>query len=150
MADKQQVLAEQLNTQLVAMRALLEAENAALRARDLDAILQTSEQKNQALLALSALEQDISTTLGEVPANLAQTLADVCHDPRLAQSLRQLSSDIQQLNQRNGALIQSMIRFNENALALLTGQEKEAPLYGASGQSKPAARSSNPNKLASA
>jgi hypothetical protein len=58
-------------------------------------------------------------------------------DSMLATSLKANSAKVQELNNRNGILLQSIMRVNEQSLNILTGRSAGVMTYQASGQLKP-------------
>jgi flagellar biosynthesis/type III secretory pathway chaperone len=119
-----------------AMLVLLDAEFSALKEKKQEAILLTSREKEALLAELSAQEKnllDSAQATGFTGHDLFEHIARHCGQ-EWAQSTLETSQQVQQANQRNGALLQSMIRLNEHALNLLTGKQPKVNTYGASGQ----------------
>ncbi len=129
-----------LNDECAALRgfvALLEKEQQALVGQRVDELLQLADEKirlaNQ-VAVLSKARQD------QLPANISNTTDWIRqHAPQALKvwdDARQLAARAQQLNQLNGELIQTRLRYNQQALNALYGaaQNAAAGLYGANGQ----------------
>jgi flagellar biosynthesis/type III secretory pathway chaperone len=74
--------------------------------------------------------------------NFADIVQSHCPDAQLATDLRERSLQVQQSNNRNGALLQAMMRLNEQSLAIITGRTEEVTTYQATGQVKKSTLSS--------
>lgn len=125
---------------------LLETEHEALLAGDVDAVARIASTKGEKVALLSALSERRLAALRKAgfPASrkgMAQwlLLAGEVAVPVSGQwnRLLETASRAQQLNERNGALIQARLAFNQAALAQLRGAGKPAELaYGPDGTTR--------------
>ena len=124
-----------------AMVALLESEHQIIRSRDTDALATVTHEKETLAKQLELLGQQLIRELklsDAIQNNTSKllTLVDTyCSqdDQTLAQSLRKLSAKVQELNNRNGILLQSVMRINEQSLNILTGRSTKPMTYQSSG-----------------
>lgn len=139
-------------TSMDTMLVLLNAEFSALTQKENEAIVQTTQDKEALLAILTQLESMLlqcAKETGFENKDLAQHIAKLCPNDIDAQTMRDLSKNVQLANRRNGMLLQSMIRLNEHGINLLTGKQPSVSTYSASGR-KAASASSNLTKLATA
>lgn len=125
--------------------ALLEAEQQALLGRNTEQLLTLSENKIRAANELGRLAEERKNGLracgaasgtGGAAAWLQAHAASLLPAWR---SVQQLAGQAQQLNRTNGVLIQSRLRHNQQALAVLQKAAHNASgLYGPDGQPHPA------------
>lgn len=121
--------------------ALLETEQQALLGGDTEQLLALSESKNRATGELAKLAEarrnvlqarGVAMEAGGVAAWLqahAANLLPAWH------SIQQLAGEARHLNRTNGALIQSRLRHNQQALVVLQNAARNANgLYGPDGQ----------------
>jgi flagella synthesis protein FlgN len=123
-------------TNMNVMLALLEAEFLALKEKENAHINRMAQEKEALLLVLSKQEiklLDAAYATGFTGEHLITHLSAHC-GAETAEAVRTVGKQVQQANQRNGALLQAMIRLNEHALRLLTGKQPKMNIYGASGQ----------------
>jgi flagellar biosynthesis/type III secretory pathway chaperone len=147
--------AVELNKSFEAMIALLEAEHKIIRTRDMDALVAITQEKETMAKQLELLGQILIRELKlSGDANSSAKLLDLvgahCKtDSMLATSLKANSAKVQELNNRNGILLQSIMRVNEQSLNILTGRSAGVMTYQASGLLKPE-HTFSPTPLASA
>lgn len=125
---------KQLEAEASSLYALLEHEQAALRERRLEAVMDLSAQKNLAaarldhLLAQLPEGTSILAFLAEVGldrhAEAQAAWTRVCH----------LAAQCRQLNEANGATIAVLQEHNRQLLAMLLGQNLQRFSYSADGQ----------------
>lgn len=118
------------------MLVLLEAEFSALKEKEEVTLARITREKEALLETLSAQEQNLlnsAKAMGWEGSGLAEYLARHCTND-VAQRMHETAQQVQQANQRNGALLHAMIRLNGHALNLLTGKQPKVNTYGASGQ----------------
>lgn len=128
-------LCDQWVTQLTTFLLTLEEEFVVLKRNEADAIATIAERKLHLLSQLSETESAL-LKFNDLAAGMSVTdwLLSACpHNPS-AQQLSALSEQIQRANQRNGMLLQSLMRLNEFGLNLLSGKIKKQDTYGAKGQ----------------
>jgi flagellar biosynthesis/type III secretory pathway chaperone len=145
-------LTQQWMTSMKTMLVLLDAEFLALTKKEHEAIIQTTRDKEALLSILTQLDNMLLQGAKETGFDntaLAEHIAKLCPNDCDAQVMRDISKNVQQANQRNGMLLQSMIRLNEHGINLLTGKQPSVNTYSASGR-KAASLSSNLTKLATA
>lgn len=143
-------LCDQWVDQLQAFLLTLESEFDALKSNQAELITQVAESKLQQLNEFSQTEKALQAAFPDIEANqLVQHLITHCSQHPSTKQLMQVSVEIQKANQRNGMLLQSMMRLNEFGLNLLSGKIDTGDTYGASGQVKSAA-STKSLKLATA
>ena len=118
------------------MLTLLDAEFSALKEKEQASTLKITQDKEILLTKLMLLEANLLAASKETQFegdDLAMHLAQNCHEYS-AQNIRELSKKVQHANQRNGALLQALIRINEQGMNLLLGKRANPSVYGASGQ----------------
>lgn len=117
------------------MIGLLDAEFSALKEKDQTNIIRLSQEKTALLAQIEHHEQTIFSALRaqeDEALHIFVQLSTLCGETPSKQ-LQTLAREAQQANQRNGALLQAMIRLNEHALNLLTGKQAKVSTYSASG-----------------
>jgi flagellar biosynthesis/type III secretory pathway chaperone len=127
-----------------AMIALLEIEHRVIRSRDTEVLSSITLEKEQLAKSLElqgyAIIRELRLT-ADTPTSskLVSMVEAFCGDsyPDLAQNLKNYSEKVQELNNRNGILLQSMMRINEQSLNILTGRSAKVTTYQSSGQLKP-------------
>lgn len=132
------------------MLTLLDAEFSALKEKEQLAITRIAQEKEALLAVISEYERELllqAQATGFDGQNLLEHLNHHCQELDTL-AMRQLAGKVQHANQRNGALLQAMIRLNEHALNLLTGKQPKINTYGASGHIAPSG--STLTKLATA
>lgn len=122
---------EQLNEFLLT----LESEFNALKSNHADLITQVAQRKLSQLDGISQTERALQAVLPDIPASQIGAYV-LIHCPQSIASSRlvPLTKEIQQANQRNGMLLQSLMRLNEFGLNLLSGKIDSGDTYGVSGQ----------------
>lgn len=133
--------AVELKTAFQQMIELLEREHSAIRTRDTDALSQLTTDKAQLAKNLeligNTIIRELKLTVNSDNANkLVALIKAHCPQEGLSDTLREASAKVQQLNNRNGILLQSMMRINEQSLNILTGRPSKIDTYQASGQIK--------------
>ncbi len=120
---------------LRAFVALLEQEQQVLLGTDTDPLLELAERKTRSADHLSELGRQRQLQLPP-GASLASWIEQ--HAPASAavwQNILTLAEQARQLNQTNGNLIQTRMRYNQQALQVLIGATQQASaLYGPNGQ----------------
>jgi flagellar biosynthesis/type III secretory pathway chaperone len=135
--------AVELKKTFEAMIALLESEHQIIRSRDTDALSSVTHDKEELAKQLERIGQSLirelrlSSNTPDTDKLLALVSVHCANDPTLAQSLKESSAKVQELNNRNGILLQSIMRINEQSLNILTGRSERIMTYQASGQLKP-------------
>lgn len=120
--------------------ALLEREQGMLVENRTDHLLELSEQKSADALDLNKLVDSRRTLLQrDIPQLTGSAIKDwlAKHNAKampLWQEVLTLTERARQLNQVNGQLIQSKLRHNQQALAVLSNAANKANLYGPDGQ----------------
>lgn len=128
-------LCDQWVEQLQAFLLTLESEFDALKSNQADLITQIAERKLSQLDEMSQTEQALKAKLPSMEASqISVYLLTNCTESSAAGRLLTLTKSIQQANQRNGMLLQSLLRLNEFGLNLLSGKIDAGDTYGASGQ----------------
>lgn len=128
-------LCDQWVSQLTRFELLLNEEFDVLKHNNADSITQMAERKLQLLTQLSETESALmayKTPVSDV--KVADWLVSQCPNSASVQQLNHLSEQIQRANQRNGMLLQSLMRLNEFGLNLFSGKIKNQDTYGAKGQ----------------
>lgn len=118
------------------MLDLLDAEFFALKEKEQDRTIQLTQDKANLLNHIASTEADLLARAQETGfdgQDLATHLARQCSQYN-AEDIRSLAQQVQQANQRNGALLQALIRINEQGLNLLLGKNTTPNVYGATGQ----------------
>lgn len=129
-----------LNKELAELRRfvfLLTTEQQALLNNDTDSLLTLSETKTKAANLIMEISGTRRTKLLSDTTDTMETW--IARNAPQANSqwneIRQLASQAQQLNNTNGELIQSRMRYNQQALGVLYSSSKNAAgLYGPDGQ----------------
>lgn len=126
--------------------SVLEAEAAALDQDDVEALIALAQSKSEKVLALSRLSDSRRAFLrsaGFSPNRLGMSEWLVAHGATEANRLSGLWSTLldravraQQLNEANGALIESRLRFNQAALAALQAAARQTMSYGPDGTTR--------------
>lgn len=120
--------------------AVLQHEQAALIAADIDQVQSLSPQKQELSEQLNALAQQRVTQLhqaGFTPDTEGMKAWLKLQVPAVKQSWEKLlasAQTAQQLNQTNGKLIQTHLQHNQQALSALMNAANRADVYGADGQ----------------
>jgi flagella synthesis protein FlgN len=125
---------------------LLEAEAVALDAGDLDGLIALAQAKSEKVAALSRLSESRRAYLraaGFPPDRLGMSEWLVARGgadgPRLSgvwNNLLERAARAQRLNESNGALIESRLRFNRAALAALQEAARQTTFYGPDGTTR--------------
>ena len=125
---------------------VLEAEAAALNAGDVDALVTLAQSKSEKVAVLSRLSESRRAFLrsaGFSPDRLGMSEWLVAHGgddgPRLStlwSALLDRAVRAQQLNEANGALIESRLRFNQAAVASLQTAARQTSFYGPDGTTR--------------
>lgn len=133
-----------LNTERAALRSLvtlLETEQRALIEGHTEQLLELSEKKTQAVQELSKLAHARINELRPHDAAIQASgiitwlKAYAPNSPPVWQDIQKLAEQMQYLNRTNGTLIQTKLRHNQEALAVLHGTVNSTHgLYGANGQ----------------
>lgn len=132
-------LCDQWVEQLQAFLLTLESEFDALKSNQADLITQIAEHKLNQLNEISQTEQALKAKLPSIEASqISAYLLTNCTESLACGRLVTLTQSIQQANQRNGMLLQSLMRLNTFGLNLLTGKVETGDTYGSSGQVKTA------------
>lgn len=105
----------------------LQTERAALESADVQALNSTGAAKHALMLRLEQLDGE-RMQLSQGAADASRTLAPKWQE--ILQSLRAC----EQLNQRNGYLVGIRLQQVRKALAVLTGNDTEASVYGRAGE----------------
>ncbi|WP_267225145.1 flagella synthesis protein FlgN [Dyella silvae] len=105
----------------------LRTERAALESADVQALNSTGAAKHALMLRLEQLDGE-RVQLSQGAADASRTLAPKWQE--ILQSLRAC----EQLNQRNGYLVGIRLQQVRKALAVLTGNDTEASVYGRAGE----------------
>ena len=129
-------------TAIGAFSALLGEEQQALVSGTLDALPELTERKTRAVAELATLgrERDAQLeALGYSPDE-AGVAAAAAADARIEsawQALLAAALDAKRANDTNGVLIHTRLTYTQQALNVLYGPEKNAPLYGPDGRTTP-------------
>lgn len=105
----------------------LQTERAALETADVQALNTTGAAKHALMLRLEQLDGE-RVQLSQGASDASRTLAPKWQE--ILQSLRAC----EQLNQRNGYLVGIRLQQVRKALAILTGNDTEASVYGRAGE----------------
>lgn len=122
--------------------ALLQQEQDALVAGNVDALLALSQDKLGKAEQLNALGKQRVTRLQQAgySGDSAGMTAWLDDKPAIQQQtwerLLELAREAQRLNQTNGKLIQTHLQHNQQALNTLLGAANQAGTYGADGQAR--------------
>lgn len=112
----------------------LDEERTALESADVNALNRAGAAKHSLMLKLEQLDGE-RVQLSQGAPEASRELAPVWQ--QILQSLRAC----QQLNQRNGQLVGVRLQQVRQALAVLTGNEAEASVYGRAGEMRTSLRS---------
>lgn len=112
----------------------LREERTALEAADVDALNRAGASKHSLMLKLEQLDSE-RLQLSQGAPEASRELAPLWQ--QILQSLRAC----QQLNQRNGQLVGVRLQQVRKALAVLTGNDAEASVYGRAGELRTSLRS---------
>lgn len=128
-----------LNDECAALRAfvvLLEDEQRSLLGQHVEELLQLSDAKIQLVNKVAALAEARRRSLPGNIQNMAEWVRqNAPQSLAIWQEARRLATTVQQLNQTNGELIQTRLRYNQQALSVLYGAAQNAAgLYSANGQ----------------
>jgi flagellar biosynthesis/type III secretory pathway chaperone len=129
-------LCDQWVEQLQAFLLTLETEFDALQSNQPDLITQVAELKMIQINQIDHIERQLHAELPQLSSHqILSHIKNSCQS-HSADGLVSLSKTIHQLNQRNGMLLQTLVRLNEFGLNLLSGKIESSEVYGASGQVK--------------
>jgi flagellar biosynthesis/type III secretory pathway chaperone len=127
----------------------LREEHQALMRRDMTALDHAVNKKSQQVAELEILgrERDAALNATGHTAGREGIESWLSHQPngaakKLWQELQNLLLRCQRQNLINGGIVETSRRYTQRALSLLQGQSAEPALYGPSGTSGPATRSS--------
>lgn len=137
-----------LDQQIAAMDAVLSCltiERDALQSRDIDQLVDITEQKNAALTAANSIDQQRRNILSPAE-NDGQDGTDSEMVQR-RQKLGSLAEACRELNDANGLMIRWQSRRVDNTLRLLRGDRGEEVVYGPKGE--PGRRNINQTLLTS-
>lgn len=129
-------------TAIGAFSALLGEEQQALVSGTLDVLPELTERKTRAVADLATLgrERDAQLeALGYSPDEAGATAA-AATDARIDTAWKALLAaalDAKRANDTNGVLINTRLTYTQQALNVLYGPEKNAPLYGPDGRTTP-------------
>lgn len=122
---------------------LLEAESAALAGNDIDALPVLARAKSDKVVQLSQLFEERRSYLraagfeadrtGMAHWLIAHGGTDGARLTQLWNSLLERAAHAQKLNETNGALIETRLRFNQSALAALQAAARNTAGYGPDG-----------------
>jgi len=112
----------------------LDTERSALETADVDALNRAGASKHELMMRLEQLDSE-RVQLSQGAPEASRALAPKWQE--ILQSLRAC----QQLNQRNGHLVGVRLQQVRKALAVLTGNETEASVYGRAGDLRTSLRS---------
>lgn len=112
----------------------LTSERTALETADVDTLNRAGASKHELMLRLEQLDNE-RVQLSQGAPEASRTLA-----PKWQEVLQSLRA-CQQLNQRNGYLVGIRLQQVRKALAVLTGNETEASVYGRAGDLRTSLRS---------
>ncbi len=127
--DASQLLDQEISALETVMQAL-DAEYAALEARDAEALVAASQLKLKCIETASLVSAERARLL---PA-AGDTTATAGTGARW-QQLATLASDCKKKNERNGMLIRLQQKYVEEALAVVRNSDPDQKLYGAKGES---------------
>lgn len=131
--------------QLRGFLALLEREQQALAAGDVDRLLPLAEEKGVLFTRLAGLGEARNQALAaeSLPPDRPGVEAWLDRHPELPgarkawQDLLKLTLKARELNQLNGKLIGTRLASNQQALSVLLEAANQAALYGPDGQARP-------------
>ena len=122
---------------------VLQTEQDALIQGDIDPLLELAQIKSEKVVLLSQLAENRTRFLstrgcaqehGGMAKWLLQRNGDNPQIAELWQQLLSLAEKARQLNQINGSMIDTRLRNNQQALAILQTAAKQSALYGPDGQ----------------
>ncbi|MEI7968421.1 MAG: flagellar protein FlgN [Betaproteobacteria bacterium] len=123
--------------------AILQGESSALLRGDVEELLRLAESKTavvEELIALATSRQEALMVSGFSSDRTGMTEWLIVHGAREHSRLSTLwnalladATEARQLNQTNGILIESRLRFNQAALTALRAASEQATLYGPNG-----------------
>lgn len=131
-------LCDQWVEQLQTFLLTLESEFDTLKSNQAEAITSIAELKSRQLDEIIQTEHSLKALLPK-DTNIDQIvdyLSQHCTSSGASSRLLTLTKSIQQANQRNAMLLQSLMRLNEFGLNLLSGKIETGNTYGSSGQVK--------------
>lgn len=131
--------------QLRAFLALLEQEQQALVAGDVDRLMPLAEEKTRVFSLLAGLGEARNQALAtaSLPPDRPGVQAWLDRHPDLSgsrkawQEILKLTVKARELNQVNGKLISTRLANNQQALTTLLSAANQAALYGPDGQARP-------------
>lgn len=131
--------------QLRGFLALLEREQQALVAGDVDQLMPLAEEKNRVFARLAGLGDARNKTLAaeSLPPDRPGVESWLDRHPELSglrktwQDLLELTLKAREINQVNGNLIGTRLANNQQALSTLLSAANQAALYGPDGQARP-------------
>jgi flagella synthesis protein FlgN len=124
-----------LDQQIAAMDAVLSClkiERDALESRDLDQLVEITEQKNASLIAVNRIDQQRRTLTSD-----AENAGGDGHDADMVQRKQRLGSLVEacrEINDANGSMIRTQSRRVDNTLRFLRGDRGDAVVYGPKGE----------------
>ncbi|MBD3767298.1 MAG: flagellar protein FlgN [Gammaproteobacteria bacterium] len=131
-------LCDQWVEQLQTFLLTLESEFDTLKSNQAEAITSITELKSRQLDEIIQTEDSLKALLPK-DTNINQIvdyLSQHCTSSAASSRLLTLTKSIQQANQRNAMLLQSLMRLNEFGLNLLSGKIEIGNTYGSSGKVK--------------
>lgn len=141
--------AENLAAETEALRQFLQilhSEQQALKQGNIDKLVEFARLKSEQGVRLSQLGTNLNRLLsqqglGETPEDIRQLIQREDPDDRhgLAQrweELLDLAKQAQDMNRLNGAMIEALLKHNQQALAILQEAAKQTSLYGPDGHSQ--------------
>jgi len=136
-AELDQALTATVEEMRLAVGQLMDAlnsERSALETADVDTLNQAGASKHELMLRLEQLDSE-RVQLSRNADDASRVLAPKWQE--ILQSLRAC----EQLNQRNGQLVNARLQQVRKALAVLTGNEADASVYGRAGDLRMSLRS---------
>jgi flagellar biosynthesis/type III secretory pathway chaperone len=127
-------LCDQWVEQLQVFLLTLESEFDALKSNQAELITQVAERKLSQLDEIAQTERTLQLSVPDMQTDLLSYLLEHCSESASTARLLALTKEIQQANQRNGMLLQGLMRLNEFGLNLISGKIDTANTYSASGQ----------------
>lgn len=125
---------EEMRLAVAQLMDALNTERTALETADVDTLNQAGASKHELMLRLEQLDSE-RLQLSQGAPEASRALA-----PKWQEVLQSLRA-CQQLNQRNGTLVGIRLQQVRKALAVLTGNETEASVYGRAGDLRTSLRS---------
>ncbi|MEA3405596.1 MAG: flagellar protein FlgN [Pseudomonadota bacterium] len=131
---------DELNSLLLEFKTLLESESELLKQNDSNAIIETSQTKNEISNKIDKQVQSIQNLLPDKSKHFFELAQDKVFSgisktlqPKIDGSI-ELTQACHDLNMANGMAIQILSNMNQVSLQILTGQNRtETNLYGSSG-----------------